>query len=50
MHMDIAIFKCISSDRMEQIKNETYGKQTFNKVNRTVKLKMSLSMFLNVFV
>jgi len=48
--MDIAIFKCISSERMEKIKDETYGKQSFNKVNRTMKLKMSLSMFLHVFV
>ena len=50
MQMDIAILKCIAHERMEKIKDETYGKQTFNKRNRTMNWKMSISMFLNAFV
>lgn len=47
--MDIAIYKCITYDRMEEIKNETYGKQTTNN-NRTINWKNSVTMFLSTFV
>ncbi|MBP2077262.1 hypothetical protein [Oceanobacillus polygoni] len=50
MHMDIAIYKSIAYDRIEEIKNETYGKRTFNKNDQTMNWKMTVSMFLNAFV
>ena len=50
VHMDIAIYKCIAHERMEKIKNETYGKQKRNKNNRTIDWKMSISMILSTFV
>ncbi len=50
VHMDIAIYKSIAYDRIEEIKNETYGKRTFNKNDQTMNWKMTVSMFLNAFV
>ncbi|MBR3119639.1 hypothetical protein [Oceanobacillus profundus] len=48
MQMDIAIYKSIAYDRMEKIKNETYGNRTFNK-SYQIDWKMSIAMLLNVF-
>jgi len=48
--MDIAIYKCIVDDRMERIKNETYGKKSYDRNKRTVNWKMSLNMILNIFM
>lgn len=48
MHIDI--YKSIVNDRMERIKNETYGKKSYDKYERTMKWKMSLQMILNVFL
>lgn len=48
--MDIAIYKCIVDDRIEKIKNETYGKKSYNRNKRLVNWKMSLNMILNVFL
>lgn len=50
MHMDIAVYKCISHERLEKLKQETYGNQLFNKKYRTVKWKMNVSMLLHVFL
>ncbi|PAE30737.1 hypothetical protein CHI07_02175 [Paenibacillus sp. 7884-2] len=48
VQMDIAIYKSIAYDRMEKIKNETYGNRTFNK-SYQIDWKMSIAMLLNVF-
>ncbi|MFD1852081.1 hypothetical protein [Oceanobacillus bengalensis] len=45
MHMDIAVFKSITNDRMEVLKNKTYGKRSFNEKYRKIDWKMSISMF-----
>ncbi|WP_170138829.1 hypothetical protein [Oceanobacillus chungangensis] len=50
MHIDIDILKCIAYERMEKIKDETYGKQTINGSKRTMNWKMSMSMLLNAFI
>ncbi|QGS68062.1 hypothetical protein CV093_03560 [Oceanobacillus sp. 143] len=50
MHMDIAVFKSIAYDRMEKIKDETYGKRVINRSNGTMDWKMSISMLLNAFI
>ncbi len=51
--MDIAIVKCITNERMEEIKKETYGKQTINN-NQTNKRKSNwkkhVTTFLSTFV
>lgn len=31
MHLDIAIYKAIAEDRLERVKNETYGQQIIEK-------------------
>lgn len=48
--MDIAIYKCIVDDRIEKIKNETYGKKSYDQNKRTVNWKMSMNMILNIFI
>lgn len=48
--MDIAVYKCIADDRIEKIKNETYGKRTYQNKYQSLEWKITVSMFLNIFV
>ncbi|WP_339228466.1 hypothetical protein NSQ77_01620 [Oceanobacillus sp. FSL K6-2867] len=48
MQTDIAIYKSIVYDRMEKIKNETYGKRVLNK-SYQIDWKISVAMLLNAF-
>lgn len=50
MNMDIAIYKSIAHDRIEKIKNETYGKRTYQNTNQSIEWKIQVSMLLNIFV
>lgn len=50
MQMDIAIYKCIVNERLEKVKNETYGKKAYNRNERRMNWKLSLNMVLNVFL
>jgi len=45
--MDLAIFKCLAQERMETIKNETYGKNSY-KNEQMRKLKMNMTLLLHV--
>lgn len=48
--MDLAIFRCVTHDRMETIKNETYGNKCFNKMKQMRKMKMNLGLLLHVYL
>jgi len=50
VHMDIAIYKCIVDERMEKIKNETYGKQSYYRNKQTMNWKKSMIIILNIFL
>lgn len=50
MYMNIDVYKCIVNERLEKIKNETYGEKAYNKNRRTMNWKVSLNMILNVFL
>jgi len=50
--MDIAMYKCIVDERMEKIKNETYGKKSYSyyKNKQTMNWKRSMNMILKIFI
>ena len=48
--MDIAMYKCIVDERMEKLKNETYGKKSYERKKQTMNWKKSMNMILKVFI
>lgn len=48
MHFDIAVYKCLVDERLEKIKNETYGKRCYDDERvRNAPFKLRLMMMLN---
>lgn len=50
MHMDIAMYQCIVDERLERVKNETYGKKSYERKKQTMNWTKSMMMFLNIFL
>lgn len=44
MHWDIAIYKTLVEDRLDKIKEQTYGEQTYENCIRKLNLKQSIIM------
>lgn len=47
--MDIAVYKCISNDRLEEVKAETYGKRSYYKYDSKQNWKLSIILLMNMF-
>ena len=50
MHIDIAVYKCMVDERLQKVKNETYGKTCFDEQAGNAHLKMKFMMLLNIFL
>jgi len=50
MYTDIAIYKSVVEDRMEKIKNQTYGKKSYYKNKQTANWKIERYMILNILL
>ncbi|MFD1609919.1 hypothetical protein [Oceanobacillus luteolus] len=47
MLTDIDVYRCIVKDRLEKVKEETYGNSCYYKTDKNLKLLLTI---LNVFV
>jgi len=50
VHIDIAVYKCMVDERLEKVKDETYGKRCYDEQTRNTQFKLKLIMMMNVLL